>query len=228
MSGGQELVERTVVGLHEALLGRFIGNVSAESSILDLGCGTGAWLDRLRQLGFKRLEGVDEDVMKLRIPQITFHRANLDYGDWGVEGTKYTLVTAIEVIEHIENPGRFLRKTADLLLDEGHLLITTPNLHSVGARLRFLVRGRLRHFDEYGDPTHIYPVFIENIQKLVDRCGLRILETWGYPSDGSLIGSRPIVNVMCSCLKRLFSEEVPGDVLCLLIGKKGVPSTSPR
>ena len=55
------LPELTLPGLHESLIERLLQlpDVGSETAVLDIGCGSGAWLARLAQHGFKRLHGVD-------------------------------------------------------------------------------------------------------------------------------------------------------------------------
>jgi 2-polyprenyl-3-methyl-5-hydroxy-6-metoxy-1,4-benzoquinol methylase len=41
--------------------------VSSDAPSLDVGCGTGAWLARLAERGFKNLTGIDSDTDQTRI-----------------------------------------------------------------------------------------------------------------------------------------------------------------
>ena len=63
-----KLGERANSGLHESLLGRLPGALKKDDPILDVGCGTGAWLARLHAEGFTDLTGID------RIGSRTQHR----------------------------------------------------------------------------------------------------------------------------------------------------------
>jgi 2-polyprenyl-3-methyl-5-hydroxy-6-metoxy-1,4-benzoquinol methylase len=55
------LREMTATGLHAWLLPRVqaLPGISNDSRVLDLGCGTGAWLQRLHDSGIKDLTGID-------------------------------------------------------------------------------------------------------------------------------------------------------------------------
>ena len=91
-----------------------------------------------------------------------------------------------EVIEHIENPGLFLAELARLLRPGGLALFTTPNLHSAQAKLLFALGDRLKQFDAKADPTHITPIVLFPFTRLLNRHGLMVLESWGFPLDGSV------------------------------------------
>jgi 2-polyprenyl-3-methyl-5-hydroxy-6-metoxy-1,4-benzoquinol methylase len=212
-----QLLERTVPGLHQALI-QAIPQLSYNTPILDIGCGTGAWLQRLAEQGFSNLHGIDQDLAQFQTSKATCSQANLDYDDLGLGKQEFGLITAIEVIEHLENPGRLFYHVSKHLAPDGYLLITTPNIHSVGCRLRFLVTGNLKSFDTKGDPTHIYPVLLTALNRVLPRYSLKLVQKWGYPSKGSLI-SRPSTKFLANLLEFIFPNSDPGDTLCLLIQK---------
>lgn len=212
-----KLEERTVEGLHEALI-QSLPNISHDTPILDIGSGTGAWLERLANKGFCCLYGIDQDVAQFQTNKATCLPANLDYDDLGLDDKKFGLITAIEVIEHLENPGRLFYHVAKYLTPDGYLLVTTPNIHSVGCRLRFLLTGNLKSFDSKGDQTHIYPVLLTALNRILPRYSLKIVKKWGYPSKGSLI-SRKSTQMLVNLAELFFPNPDPGDTLCLLIQK---------
>jgi 2-polyprenyl-3-methyl-5-hydroxy-6-metoxy-1,4-benzoquinol methylase len=222
LTSAPALVERTIGGVHEALLNRIKGlaSLSPDTPILDIGSGTGAWLDRLAAFGFRSLHGVDRDIDQFATKRATYSEANLDTApDLGLGDRKFGLVTAIEVIEHLENPGRLFFHVARHLSDDGLFIMTTPNIHSVLCRFRFLLTGKLKQFDSKGDPTHIYPVLLTSLHKVLPRYRLAIIDKWPYPANGGSITSRPIVKVAAGVLGRILPNDDPGDVLCLLVQK---------
>lgn len=222
MENNSNRIERSVPGLHANLVSQLPTGLSRHGRILDLGCGTGAWLERLADNGFENLHGVDADTDQNVGIRATVTQANLDATGWEERLGTYDLITAIEVLEHLENPGQFLTQVAHLLNDNGQLLLSTPNVHSVICRLRYLMLGKLKQFDDKGDPTHIYPVFVENLEKLLLRRGLEIKRLWGYPENGSSLTSRSATNLIGRLLGTILPQRVGGDVFCALIGKRRV------
>jgi len=69
-----------------------------------LSCGSGALLERLAGLGYRQLTGVD-----IRPPASTaairYEQADLDLFRLDAPDGSFDLALAVEVIEHIENPG---------------------------------------------------------------------------------------------------------------------------
>jgi 2-polyprenyl-3-methyl-5-hydroxy-6-metoxy-1,4-benzoquinol methylase len=214
------LHERTIGGLHEALFDRIKGlaNLCPDTPILDIGCGTGAWMSRLAASGFRTLQGVDRDIGQFAIDGATCSEVDLDTAaDLGLGERKFGLITAIEVVEHLENPGRLFFHVARHLSDDGVFLMTTPNIHSVLCRFRFFLTGKLKQFDLKGDQTHIYPVLLTSLQRVLPRYHLVVAGKWSYPTNGGSITSRPIVKIAAGVLGRILPNDDPGDVLCLTI-----------
>ena len=213
-------VERSVPGLHESLIGKLPTHIMRSDRVLDLGCGTGAWLERLSDAGFSNLHGVDSKASDAAGIAAVIKQANLDDPDWSQGMELFDLISAIEVLEHLENPGSFLNQLSKLLNENGRILITTPNVHSLICRVRYLLNGKLKQFDNKGDPTHIYPVFFENLVKVLDRHGMQIEAYWGYPDSGKSLTSRSSLGIFAGFLRLFLPEKIGGDVFCMLIKKK--------
>lgn len=213
------LTERTIGGLHDFLT-RFLPPLAADARILDVGCGTGAWLERLRALGFSRLEGLDADAGGFNAQGALFHQHDLDReaDDLSPLGA-FDLISAIEVVEHLENPGNFLLLAERHLGPGGTILMTTPNVHSLSCRLRWLLTGSLASFDPKGDVGHLTPVFLHGFQRMLDRHRFHIQKVWTYPSDGTLIFRKPLW-WSARLLRVIARDPLPGDTLCLLIRRK--------
>jgi SAM-dependent methyltransferase len=217
-----KLTERAQGGLHEhieQILSKYTS--SNDMPLLDVGAGTGAFLLRLKKAGYTNLSGVDIAVPKIEIDGVSFFELDLDTGLMPFPDSSIMMITCIEIIEHIESQGHFIKELVRILKPEGSLIITTPNLHSLEARLRFLLNGKLKQFDEKGDPTHISPLFLYPFSKILDRYNLSITEAWGFPTDGSSLSSRWLLKFVSKMLSYIgFRSEVSGDQLCIRLQKK--------
>lgn len=212
------LAERANSGLHAHVLGRIDAiRPGHDAVILDIGCGTGAFLARLREQGYEQLIGMDiappAPFDGIRFIEADFDQCNTSLPDASVE-----IATAIEVIEHVENVGTLLAELNRILVPGGKVLLTTPNVHSVEARVRFLLNDRLKQFDSVGDPTHVYPVFRFPFERLLARYRFAVVECWGFPSDGSSPTSRPGLRALAKFARALgIKGGPPGDQLCYLL-----------
>jgi SAM-dependent methyltransferase len=210
------LPERTVDGLHESLVSK-LARIPTGSAVLDIGCGSGAWLERLADQGFTDLLGLDIDTAQFKSSRARGLQANLDFDELGLESQSFALITAIELIEHLENPGRLFLHATRLLSPGGVLLLTTPNIESTLARMRFLLTGKLKQFDDKGDQTHVYPVLSTCLERVVRRYGLAIESRWGYPEDGGSVSSRPATKMMARLLRAMLPPALEGDISCFFI-----------
>ena len=90
----------------------------------------------------------------------------------------------IEVIEHVANPQYLVHIAFRALIPAGWMLITSPNIYSLRARVRFLLRGAIPYFEESLSRTpierdHIHPIILEAFQrKIFDPLGLSPARTW--------------------------------------------------
>jgi len=214
------LAERANSGLHGHVLEKILQlEPDRGASILDVGCGTGSLLAQLRQRGYRDLTGLDI-APPASAEGIRFVEVDLDDCRSTMPDGSVRLAVAVEVIEHVENIGSLLAELSRVLAPNGKILITTPNVHSLQARIRYLARAELKQFDRLGDPTHVYPVFQFPFRRIVARHGLEVLQSWGFPIDGSSPTSRLGLRVLSAMAVALGLRGVPaGDQLCLILGK---------
>ncbi len=129
----------------------------------------------------QRLWGVDADEAGLAFLQARGY-ADLIHADlcdpsWTrlLEPGHIDVVIASEVVEHLLEPGSFLRSVQDLLEPERtELIITVPNAFRL-TTLRQMLRGV-----EFVHPDHKYWFSYATLCHLVRSCGLRIDEVYTY------------------------------------------------
>jgi SAM-dependent methyltransferase len=165
-------------GLHAAAAAMLARHNVARSGVMDLGAGTGAFLARLSDQGYSDLHAVERDADKVKVAGVTVTPLDLETQFAATLGRRFALVTAIEVIEHLDSPIRFLRQAALALEPGGHLLLSTPNLSEWKSRVKFLLRGEMRYFDvhQYNYQRHISPVLPGLVPSLLKEAGLELVE----------------------------------------------------
>ncbi len=211
------LREFAAEGLHAWLLPcvQALPGISSDSRVLDLGCGTGAWLQRLGDLDFKDLTGIDRRPEDFAVKGARFICGDLDQAAQVELGT-YGLITAIEIIEHVANPEAVIALAAAHLAPNGWLVITTPNIYSLRWRLRFFLTGKLHGFDINAEPEHIHPWITDAAQRVIlKRHGLEVEAMMTH--DGN--GSRWFARLAASTLSLVLPNDLPGDTLCLFLRK---------
>lgn len=216
-----KLLERTVPGLH-ASIEEYISSlqISKNCRVLDLGAGTGAFLQRLGEKGYRHLFGVD--IVEIKVLPRYIPTVAMDLNQPSEESIpgQFDLITAIEVVEHIENIGLFFDFLAKKMSQKGFAIITTPNIFSLSARLRFLLKGTLKGFDEKSDQTHLFPICRYTLSNMLQKKGLSILESWTYPSFRTTLVTTRKLSILTFFLSIIIKDSYPGDSLCLLLGRK--------
>ena len=127
----------------------------APRSILDFGCGEAFTLDELARLGVdvENYEGVDlrADALaaaRTRWPRLRFSHADIFDPDF--DGRRYGVTLALEVMEHLFEPDRMLKRLAELTDDA--IILSVP--HEPWFQLTNLLRGR--DFIRLGNhPEHV-------------------------------------------------------------------------
>lgn len=216
MTVGKEFgAEITAPGLHGWLVTHALSGVSKEGGVLDLGCGAGAWLRRLEASGYKRLVGVDRDTQPISTANLRIMSADLECQNLGLDGEKFGLVTLVEVIEHMHNPGALLRVAESHLAEAGAVLITTPNIHSLIQRVKFFLTGRFAHFDSGSDPTHYQPVLLDAWKRMLSSYGLELDSVTSWPQSRHLGGVHPAWKYLAGMASLVAPDPLPGE--CLVV-----------
>jgi ubiquinone/menaquinone biosynthesis C-methylase UbiE len=104
------------------------GGVSRGMRVLDVGCGTGALLNKLREKA-DYVVGVDNSAEALDFCRLRGHE-NLVKADGAClpfRDAEFDIVTAIGVIEHISDDKRFLAELQRVLKKNGRLVLMTSS-----------------------------------------------------------------------------------------------------
>jgi SAM-dependent methyltransferase len=123
--------------------------------VLDVGCGYGYGSDLLLSSGARQVVAVDTDPAAIAFATRTFRRPGLNYARGklaAVRSESMEAVVSFEVLEHVNEPDRFVHELARVLTPGGPLFLSTPNRKFME---RFYVNGRSPnpfHIQEYTVP----------------------------------------------------------------------------
>jgi SAM-dependent methyltransferase len=116
------------------ITGRYV-RLQQSSNVLDVGCGAGTFLERVRTDYGAHVVGVDfVDLSKQPALQKTGFHCGLFY-DQAIGRSRFDLITMWHFLEHDYDPLRSLEHARDALKADGRLIIEVPRLDSLTFRL---------------------------------------------------------------------------------------------
>lgn len=110
---------------------RFAGQFVSGRRVLDAGCGVGYGSKMLAEFGAMEVVAVDIAEEALSIARRSFthpavHYVQDDLESLATQNSRFDVIVALESFEHLQRPGDFLRRAAELLCPSGVLICSTP------------------------------------------------------------------------------------------------------
>lgn len=148
------------------LMEMFTGHKSG--SILDVGCGTGAFLHTMKQAGWQ-VTGLEPDENAAK-------KANNLYGIepmkadeiYNLSPASFDAITMWHVLEHVHDLHGYMKTLKSLLKPGGKLFIAVPNYTSFDAE-------KYKQFwAAYDVPRHLYHFSPKSMKKLFSMHGLKV------------------------------------------------------
>ncbi|MDE2030003.1 MAG: class I SAM-dependent methyltransferase [Alphaproteobacteria bacterium] len=155
---------------------RIVGDYARlDSKILDIGCGRGAYINDLADIGFKDVSGIDpflkEDIVHPN--GVVVRRMFVqDVTD------RYDVILSHHSFEHVPNPYEFLSAVRKILAPDGVCLLTVPVAEDLYRRYGkdcYLIQA----------PQHFFLYSIKAFEILARKSKLRIDKIMRF-SEGSL------------------------------------------
>ena len=148
---------------------------------LDVGCGAGLLAEPLARLGAQvtAIDAAPELVAAARA-HAEGQGLAIDYQAGAVEALqgRFDLVTSMEVIEHVADPGAFIAALAARLAPGGLLILSTPNRTALSRLLMVTIAEGIGRIPK---GTHDHDKFItpEEMKGMLAAVGLRVIDCEG-------------------------------------------------
>ena len=140
----------------------------SKGEILDIGCGTGAFLDTMKQAGWD-ITGLEPDAtartkaatlynIQPQLPEKLFH----------LQPAAYHAITMWHVLEHVHELQAYIKQLAELLAPNGKIFIAVPNYTSQDAAVY------AAYWAAYDVPRHLYHFSPLSMEHLLSGYNLKI------------------------------------------------------
>jgi 2-polyprenyl-6-hydroxyphenyl methylase/3-demethylubiquinone-9 3-methyltransferase len=175
-------------------------------SALDVGCGAGLLAEPLARLGAK-VTGLDasQELIAAARDHAAAMGLAIDYRSGDVQELQgqFDLITCMEVIEHVADPGPFVKALARRLAPNGLLVMSTPNATGWSNLLMITIGEGLGRIPK---GTHDFAKFIppERMKLLLSRAGLKCIDVEGIawsPTQGLHLSDDVRLNYLVSAIR---------------------------
>lgn len=140
---------------------------------LDIGPGTGRWIQFIAGNKPDCIAAIDissESLSRCSSYCDYLQKANFELDKFDFEDNFFDVVVSFEVLEHLQDPGNYLKEVQRVTKPGGLILMSLPNIASFISRVRLLL-GILPPAIA-NDPTHVSFYRKQDIKNLIKNLGL--------------------------------------------------------
>ena len=161
------LVRKRTLGSKRRLVINEVGMLKGK--ILDIGCGTGAFLNTMKEAGWS-INGLEPDTLS-RTKAVELYEIHPQSSEklFDLKPSTFNAITMWHVLEHVHELHAYIKKIGELLAANGKLFIAVPNYTSTDAE----IYGA--YWAAYDTPRHLYHFSPQSMEKLVSMHGLKII-----------------------------------------------------
>ena len=174
-----------------------------KGNLLEIGFLDCHLLNNFKNQGWN-VEGLELDasaVENAKAKNIKAH--NLDLCDPSFTGKNYSLIYAIALFEHIEDPNKFIKTCHSKLKKGGKLILQFPNHRSLNRYVSSLSKHK---WDMYSEPGHVYHYDKTTATKILQKNHFKTLKV--YTSTILIRGKVPILPTRFNFLEELIRSII--------------------
>jgi 2-polyprenyl-3-methyl-5-hydroxy-6-metoxy-1,4-benzoquinol methylase len=177
--------------------------------IMEVGCGDGSTLNYLKTNSFCNFtHGVEifPDAAKIACSRVDkLYQSNIEAMDLPIETSSLDLILCLDVLEHLVNPVKVVEYLHKLLIPNGLLIASIPNVRHYTVVTPLIFQGKWEYQDEgVLDNTHLRFFVKDTAIKLMTSSGLELEEV---KSNLSIKPIAKILNALTlGCIPKSFFE----------------------
>ncbi len=164
-------------GARQDIIGFIEDSRNASINILEVGCGCGATLARIKYLfPNARVYGIE---IQPEVARVGTYLADIVVGNIETMQLPYDVqmfdyIIFGDVLEHLREPENVVKRMKQYLKPSGKVIASVPNIMNISV-LVALLKGRFRYYNNgLLDRTHIHFFTRGELEKMFEECGLEV------------------------------------------------------
>jgi len=155
--------------------------LKSRESFLEIGCGNGFLLKKVKDHGFKEVYGIEpsKDAVQKSDKKIRINIINDIFKPGIFQKNKFDMIAFFQVFDHVFDPNQFLKECHRILKPGGIALAIN---HDVDSFMPRLFREKCPIFDI----EHIYLFNKKTMQLIFKKHGFKVLEVFGVKNTFAL------------------------------------------
>lgn len=151
-------------------LKRLEPSLPRKESLLEIGCAGGLFLGKAKEIGFKKVCGVEiiEEAVRKAHPNVRECIVNDVFTKKLFEEESFDLVCFLQVLDHVVDPISFLEDVRYVLRKGGFILAVNHNIRSCMSRI-------LGENSPMYDLAHIYLFDKSTMRRILERHGFEVV-----------------------------------------------------
>jgi 2-polyprenyl-3-methyl-5-hydroxy-6-metoxy-1,4-benzoquinol methylase len=142
---------------------------SDNSSLLDIGCGTGEFLGYCKEKGFKCI-GIEPSADARKLAKQNHDLAVFDLNELGaIESDSFDVITMWHVLEHVHDLKPAIQTVKRILKPGGYYLVAVPNPDSFDAKQYGA------YWAAFDVPRHLFHFVPSTMKKIMANAGFQFL-----------------------------------------------------
>ncbi len=163
--------------------------------VLELGCSMGSTLSRIKRIwpnaGVHGVEYVDT-VAHIAASMNDIIQGDVETMEIPYAPEQFDYIICADVLEHLRDPAGTIKRFLPYLKENGHFIISLPNVRHFSVCLGLTLLGEFNYADEgILDRTHLRFFTLRTAKEMIESTGLRVQEVHrnynGHPEDNELI-----------------------------------------
>ena len=139
-----------------------------KGKLLDIGCGTGAFLNTMQNAGWQITGLEPDDTARNKAIELYKINPQPSHEIFSLPTNEYDAITMWHVLEHVHELQEYIAQLKKMITAKGKIFIAVPNYTSYDAK------HYQANWAAYDVPRHLYHFSPKSMQTLIEKYGMKL------------------------------------------------------